>query len=421
MNIGHGLNPGHRREAATWRPLSVALAATAVFGMQPVQAQTTYNVAGIADFTGPYADVMKDLAGCRKAVFEWWSEEVGKPMGVALRLKDYDGRYDVAQIASLWPGIKSELNPVAVVGLGGPDTAALGQRLPSDKVPLINSTAGYGFAWKPDAWAFNTRPTYAHEVAALYTWLHQQRGANTPLKIGVISSEVSPAYVDIHKGTERFAKDNPKILEVVETVYTEAQPTDLTQQVNRVLRKGATMLQVLGNTASVVAARRALQALGKTDIPIVVSAHNGLLSSGKAIGDLNQMEGSFEVYSLAVPTEDETPARAFFNKLRGSYKLQAAYTTPCVMGMAQALVAARAFEHAAKAKGGKGVTGEDVRNVLLTQRLMSAQTFGVTPDLQFNTEAPFPLEGLSANVGTIEKGKYRIKQLNLPVPTIAKW
>lgn len=421
MSIGRESNLERRHKAATWRPLAVALAATSVLGMQPAKAQTTYNVAGIADFTGPYADVMKDLAGCRKAVFDWWSEEVGKPMGVALRLKDYDGRYDVAQIASLWPGIKSELNPVAVVGLGGPDTAALGQRLPADKVPLINSTAGYGFAWKPDSWAFNTRPTYAHEVAALYTWLHQQRGGGAPLKIGVISSEVSPAYVDIHKGTEKFAKDNPKILEVVETVYTEAQPTDLTQQVNRVLRKGATVLQALNNTASVVAVRRALQALGKTDIPIVVSAHNGLLSSGKAIGDLNQMEGSFEVYSLAIPSEEASPARTFFDKLRSGYKLQANYTTPCVMGMAQGLIAARAFEHAAKAKNGKDVTGEDVRNALLTQKFPSAQSFGVTPDLQFSKEAPFPFEGLSANVGTVEKGKYRIKQLNAPVPTIAKW
>ena len=43
-----------------------------------VQAQTVYNVAGLADFTGPYADIMKDMTGCRKAVFDWWNDEVGK-------------------------------------------------------------------------------------------------------------------------------------------------------------------------------------------------------------------------------------------------------------------------------------------------------------------------------------------------------
>ena len=123
----------------------VALGALVLVGAVQAQAQTTYNVAGIADFTGPYADVMKDIAGCRKGVLDWWNQEVGASLGVALKIKEYDSRYDVAQIASLWPGVKSELNPVAVLGLGGPDTAALQQRLPSDKIPLILATAGYGF------------------------------------------------------------------------------------------------------------------------------------------------------------------------------------------------------------------------------------------------------------------------------------
>ena len=142
---------GFRARARIGTQLAVAAAAAALLSAPEVRAQTVYNVAGIADFTGPSADVMKDLAGCRKTVFDWWNEEVGKPAGVALRIKDFDGRYDVAQISSLWPGMKSELNPVAALGLGGPDVAALAQRLPGDKVPLINATASYGFAWKPDS------------------------------------------------------------------------------------------------------------------------------------------------------------------------------------------------------------------------------------------------------------------------------
>ena len=49
-----------------------------------------------------------------------------------LNYKNYETRYDAAQVASLWPGIKSELDPIAVVGLGGPDVAALSERLPED-------------------------------------------------------------------------------------------------------------------------------------------------------------------------------------------------------------------------------------------------------------------------------------------------
>src|SRR5581483_2157337 len=97
-------------------------------------------------------------------------------LGVKLAYKNYDTRYDAAQTASLWPGIKSELKPIAVLGLGGPDVAALGQRLPDDGVALFMSTAGYGFAWKSDSWIINPRPTYAHEAVAFFKWLKAQRG-----------------------------------------------------------------------------------------------------------------------------------------------------------------------------------------------------------------------------------------------------
>ncbi len=410
---------------STRQGLLSAIAGALVLGTATLsggaQAQTVYNVAGLADFTGPYADIMKDLTGCRKAVLDWWSEEVGKTQGVALRIKEYDTRYDVAQVASLWPGIKSELNPIAILGVGGPDAAALQQRLPNDKVPLVLPTAGYGFAWKEGSWVFNTRPTYAHEAAAFYTWLQKKSSSGAPIKVGLISSEVSPAYVDIHKGVEKFAKDNPQVLEVVETIYTEAQPTDLTQQVNRLLRKGATVLQVFNNTASVVAARRALQSLGKPEVPIVMSAHNGLLSSGKALGDLKQLEGSYEVYGMAMPTADATPAHAFFDKLSKQHKLQANYNSACIMGLSQALIAVRAIEQAVKEKGGAGVTGADVRAAVVSAPLSAERSFGVLPGIRYGNDAPFPTQGLGANISMVQKGQYRLVEQNAPVPKLTKW
>ncbi len=194
----------------------------------PARAQTSYAIASIADFTGPYADIMKDLVGARHATVAWWNAEVGKDLGVKITMKDYDGRYDAAQVASLWPGIKAELNPVAVLGVGGPEVAALQGRLPADKVPMFMSTAAYGFAWKPEPWIFNPRPTYGHEAAAFYEWFRKSKGITGPLKVAVISSEASPAYVDIAKGAEKFAKDNADKAEIIETIFTEVQPTDLT-------------------------------------------------------------------------------------------------------------------------------------------------------------------------------------------------
>lgn len=384
-------------------------------------AQTTYNVASLADFTGPYADVMKNLVGGRWAVVAWWNEEVGKGLGVKINMKDFDHRYDAAQVASLWPGIKSELKPIAVLGVGGPDVAALQQRLPDDKIPMLMSTAGYGFAWRQDPWIFNPRPTYAHEAAAFYNWYRTKKGITGPLKVAIISSEASPAYVDIHKGANLYASENKDKVEIVETVFTEVQPSDLSTQVSRVVRKGAHILHIQTNTAAVVAAKRALQSIGRKDIPIMLSSHNGLPASGTAIGGLAQMEGDFEVYGMAIPGADVTEARKFFDMLTAKYKLTAKWDVTTLMGMNQALVAVRAIEGAVKDVGAGKLTGVAVRDSMLKNPISGKQTFGVLPDLVYTREAPFPLKGLTVNIGTVSGGKYVTAAENVAVPVLNKW
>lgn len=383
-------------------------------------AQTTYNVAGMADFTGPYADIMQDWTGSRRAAIEWWNAEVGKDLGIQLNIKDYDHRYDVAQVASLWPGIKAEINPVVVLGVGGPDVAALQNRLPGEKIPMVMATASYGYVWKPDPWIFNPRPTYSHESAAFCDWLRQKRGGEGPLKVGIISSEAAPAYVDIHSGLVQYAKDNPDKVEVVEVVFTEIQPTDLTTQVNRLLRNGAEALVIQTNTAAVVAAKRAMQTLGK-EVPILMSSHNGLLTSAEATGELSQLNGDYEVYGMAVPTDEETEPHKFFQMLTDKYGLKADWNVSSVMGLAQTLVALRAIETAAKEVGADKITGEAVRQAIVSAPIPSAETFGVLPDLHFSNDAPFPTTGLTATIATVEDGKYVIAADNVPVPDLNKW
>lgn len=404
--------------------LSAALLAAGFATMgatTPAVAQTNYNIASMADFTGPYADVMTQLTGGRWAVARWWNAEVGKDLGVKVTLKDYDHRYDAAQVSSLWPGIRSELNPVVVLGVGGPDVAALQNRLPDDKIPMIMSTAGYGFAWLPDPWIFNTRPTYGHEAAAFYDWYRKEKGIDGPLKIGIISSEASPAYVDIHKGSQKYAADNPKIVNVVETVYTEVQPSDLTTQVHRLARNGAQVITVQTNTAAVVATKRALQAIGRKDIPILMSSHNGLPASGKAIGGIEQLEGDFAVYGMAVASNDDTNARKFYEMLREKYGLEAGWNAMTVMGLNQTLIAVRSLEAAVKKVGADKVTGANLREAMVTNTITSEQTFGILPNVSLNTTAPFPLEGLTVNIATVKDGKHTIAAEDVPVPTLNKW
>lgn len=385
------------------------------------QAQTTYNIAGMADFTGPYADIMKSLSAGRWGVLNWWNEEVGKGLGIRVNMKEFDTRYDTAQTSSLWPGIKSELKPIAALGLGGPDSAALQQRLPDDKIPLMMATAGYGYAWRADPWVFNPRATYAHEAGAFYLWYRQQKGITGPLKIGIISSEAAPAYVDIHKGLQKFASDNKDKVEVVETIFTEVQPSDLTTQVSRLVRKGAQVINIQTNTAAVVATKRALQALGRKDIPILMSSHNGLPASGKAAGGIAQLEGDFEVYGMAIPSGDVTETRRFYDMLAAKYKLTGGWDVMTMMGMNQMIFTLRAIEAAAKDVGADKVTGEAVRNAMFTHPITSKQTFGVLPDLKFTKEAPFPLSGMAVNIGTVKDGKYTVAAQNVPVPAVNKW
>lgn len=384
------------------------------------QAQTTYNIASMADFTGPYADVMRDMIGARKPVVEWWNAEIGAKLGIKLAIKEYDHRYDAAQVASLWPGIKAELNPIVALGIGGPDVAALQGRLSTDKVPLIMSTASYGFAWKPDPWIFNFRPTYSHEAAAMTEWMRAKKGGSGPLKVAIVTSEASPAYVDQARGLERFAKDNPDKMQLVESIFAEVQPADLTTQVNRIARGGAEIIVIQTNTAAVVATKRALQALGRK-IPILMSSHNGLADSGRAVGGIAQLEGDFEAYAMSVPTEEKTPARAFFDMLSSKYGLAANWSVTTVQGLGQALITVRAVEAAAKKVGPNKITGEALREALLSTPFPASETFSVLPDVAFNKEAPFPTSGLTVSIGTVQGGKYAAAASNTPVPTINKW
>lgn len=397
------------------------LLALAIAAPGKADAQTTYNIASLADFTGPYADVMKDLNGGRHAAVAWWNAEVGKSLNIQIKMKDYDHRYDAAQVASLWPGIKAELNPIIALGVGAPDATALQNRLPSDGVPLVMSTAGYGFGWKSDPWVFNPRSTYAHEAAAFFEWYRKQNNISGKLKVAVISSEASPAYVDIAKGIKKYAESANSSIDLVETIFTEVQPTDLTTQVKRVLDKGAQVIDVQTNTAAVVAVKRALQALGKTNIPIVMSSHNGITASSQAIGGIANLEGDFEVYGMAMPTDEQTTARQFYEKLKSQYGMKGGWTVPTLMGLNQALVALRAVEAAAKQAGPANVTGRLVREALLTTPIPSAQTFEVLSDLKFSNDAPFPTAGATVNIGTVKGGKYLGASQGVAVPQIEKW
>ena len=166
----------------------------------------------------------------------------------------------MAQTASLWPGIKAEVKPALVLGLGGPDAAALQQRLPEDKVPMLLGTAAYGFGWKPNQWVLNLRPTYPHEAAGFLEWFRTTKlEGKRPVKVAIIPSEATPAYADMAKGLQSYTKANPDKATFVEAIWTEVQPTDLTLAVRRLVNAGTDVIVIQTNTAQAVATKRAFR------------------------------------------------------------------------------------------------------------------------------------------------------------------
>ena len=400
----------------------VALAGAAVASATPALAQTTYQIPSLSDFSGPFASVMPFFAGARESVLSWWNAEHGAKLGVKLELKPYDTRYDTAQTASLWPGVLASTKPIVGFALGGPDTAALQQRLPTDKVPLILGSASNGFGWRPNQWVMSTRPTFVHEISGFIEWFQKNKaGGNRPVKVAMFTSEASPSFADMGKGVTAYAKANPRIVELVEMVYVEPQPADVTLQLRRVLNAGAEVVLVPASIQQAVAVKRAMQALGK-NVPLMTSAHNALTVLEKAMGGLSAMEGDYEAHASVVTGADESEARKFYDMLVARHGLKAPWHAFTGLGIGQALVLARGVEAAARKHGGDKLTGELVHRTLLETNFPAKDFFGFTGgDIDFSVEAPFPLADPRINIGQVSGGKLRTVASGVPVAKLTKW
>jgi branched-chain amino acid transport system substrate-binding protein len=396
-----------------------SIAASALPFSAYAQEAKKYNVALLSDFSGPFADVMKAVSAGRTAVYAWWNAEIGKGLGIELVGKEYDTRYDAAQVASLWPGIVSELSPLFVSGVGTPDSNALAERLPDEKIPMFTLGGATHAGWIDDSWLFFPRATYAHEYAAFIDWVYADQKRTAPIKLGFVGSQQAGLSVDLHGGIEAYIAKNPDKAVLVDTIWDAAQPTDLTAPMRRLVNAGAEFVLINTNSAATVATKRALQALG-AKIPVVTTSQNGMPITGKALGGLDQMEGDYEVYGLAVPiTGSGSPAEAFYGELKEKYGLQAPWIVLTVMGMSQAMLSVRAVEAAAKQFGADKLTGENLRQAMLDNELTDDK--GIMPNLKFQPNVTFPGAGATVNIGTVKDGKYALASANVAIPELPKW
>lgn len=385
----------------------------------PALAETQIMLPGWSDYSGPYADIMRGWEGGRVAVVGWWNATKGKELGVKLTYKGVDGRYDPAQIASLWPGVLSEFKPVLIFGMGGADYAAMKTRLPQDKVPMISPTGGYGFTWAENPWSFNLRPTLAHEAGMYVEWRRKVEGLSRPLKVVVVASEAAPAWVDTVNGIKSFAAGNPDKLKVVDVIWTTPQPTDLTSDIYAAVAKDIDAAIVMTNSAGSVAVKRALDNVG-SDVPLVLGAHNGLTATGAAIGGLKKLTNTFECAAMAAPVAG-TEAVAFYDELKAGYGLKTAWDSATILGVSQTLFMVNILTEAIKRNGVDGLTGQKVREVILDYTVPAADMKGFTSDMKMNNEASFPLAGLTGYCATVKDGSFTVLDGTVQIPWIKKW
>lgn len=405
----------------TWAAQATVLAGMAAASLSPANAQTVYQVPAMSDYSGPFAAIMPMVAPGRESVVSWWNAEVGAKLGVKLELKTYDTRYDTAQTASLWPGVLAT-KPLVGLSLGGPDVSALQQRLPTDKVPMILGSAATGFSWRPNQWVMSTRPTFVHEFAGFLEWFQKNKaGGNRPVKFAMFTTEASPTFADLGKGMQAYAKANPSMVSLVEMVYVEPQPADVTLQLRRVLNAGAEVILVPTNIQQAVAVRRAMQALGK-DIPIALSVHNSPSMLQKLVGSMEAMNGDYEVHSSVIASDEDSEAKRFYDLLAAKHGLKAPWHPLTTIGISQSLVLVRAVEVAARKNGGDKLTGEMIHKTLLDTTFPGKDFFGFTGgDIDYSTEAPFPTKDPRVNIGQVVNGKLTAVARNVPAPKLTKW
>jgi len=410
---------------AIWRGLSKAVVALSIAtGTSVATAETEYKVPGLLDFSGPFADLGKHLIA-RGAVRKWWNDNDGKKLGVKLSLKEYDTRYDGTVVASMWPGILAETKPIIALGLGGADLNALQQRLAKDKVPIIYAPPGYGFGWQPNQWVFNARATYVHEWTAALAWYAAQNPQKRPLKVAFLSTQASPAFVDIVKGIDKYIKTvlEPKgAATVVITEWVEIQPVDLSSQVKKIIDAKADIIIGTANTTLAAATMRAMQLHG-VNIPTLASPWHTIWPLAQAMKSYAPWEGHMVVTGIASTTEKNSKAWQFYQVLAKGYGLPAEWNPLNLLGISQALLAVRAVEHAARKVGADKLTGTAIYEALTTDSFTEDELMGILPTVKYSKEAPFPLHEGKVKVEWVKDGKYQLATPNwLAIPSdVTKW
>jgi len=379
-----------------------------------------YNISASADFSGPYTYLMKSFIPGREIVNIWWNETVGKKLGIKITLKTYDTRYNPAVVASLWPGILSGDRPIAHFGLGGPDVASLMRRLPQDKVPMFMSTGTYGYCWLPDQWMFQPRPTYVHEFRGFLSWVLDNWKEKRPVRIGALSTQGIPAYEDQIKGIKKLCADDPRF-KFVGVEWIKLIPVSVSSEVRRLAKKKPDYIYMGTNTRQVAALVRAEKELG-IHIPIVMSTHDDILTTAKALSSVKDLEGHYDVGACNSPLDNTIEGYRIYKELKAKVAPKAPWDLGTIQAAGQMILALRAVERAARNVGAGNLTGQAIYDAMYEGPFSEKELLGLWPTLEFTKDAPFSSVNMKVKSSTVRDGKHVMTTPEwLPIPRINKW
>lgn len=377
-----------------------------------------YVISESADFTGPYAVMMKSVDAARKIFCQWWNETRGPALGITINRKTYETRYDSSIVASLWPKILASDKPIAHLGMGISDVTALMARLPSDKVPMYNANAASRVLWSPNHWVFQFHPTYTHETAAFLGWAHKTLIKNRPVRFGAFEYKV-PGGVEVNEGHIKLAKERDWV-EFLGAEWVDPKPITVVSELRRMAKNKPDFIRIAGSTGQVIAVIKAQKELG-LHIPLIMSYHNGIQMSSKAMGDVKFLEGHYDSYAGDTALDLSLAGAKIFEEYRNKMGITTTWDmAACHNGIAM-LLALRAIERAAAKVGANNITGEAVYNAMFEGPFTKETMLGLTSNLAWTKEASFPLTGLKISISTVKNGKQILISDDIPVPDVPKW
>jgi branched-chain amino acid transport system substrate-binding protein len=377
-----------------------------------------YNISQSVDYTGPFAAIMKSMDDSRRVFMEWWNETKGSTLGIKLYGKPYETRYDSSIVASLWPKILASDKPIAHLAVGSSDMYPLMARLPSDKVPMFHGTATPRMLWQPNQWIFPFHPTYIHETAAFLGWARKNLIKDRPIRFGSFEFK-SPAVVEIQEGHIKLAKERDW-LEFLGAEWVDMKPVTVVSEMRRMAKKNPDFIRICGNTAIAIAVIKAQRELG-IHVPIVTAAHCGIQMSAKASGDMNLLEGHYDAYAGDPAIDMNIPGAKIFEEWRKKMGIKTTWDNGvCNNGIAM-LLTCRAIERAAAKVGSNNITGEALYNAMFEGPFTKESMLGLTSNLEWTKEVPFPQKGLKISITTVKNGKQVLISDDVPVPEIPKW